>query len=50
LVALFFVVVTGFERSADPDLHVRFGLYWTLASGMGLSYGGFVRFLHRRDG
>lgn len=42
-----FLVVYGMQRSKVPGLEIRYGLYVTLAAGMGLSYGGFARFFSR---
>jgi hypothetical protein len=47
LLCVYFLVVIGLQRGTEDALQVRFGLYWTLASGMGLSYGGFARFSAR---
>jgi hypothetical protein len=41
--------VYGLQRSASPSLSIKFGLYVTLAAGMGLSYGGFARFWSRHE-
>jgi hypothetical protein len=43
-----FLVFYGLQRSVDNGLEIRFGLYFTLAMGMGLSYGGYARFRRRR--
>lgn len=43
----YFLVFYGMQRSTVPGLEIRFGLYVTLAAGMGLSYGGFARFFGR---
>lgn len=43
----YFLVVYGLQRDAVPGLEIRYGLYVTLAAGMGLSYGGFARFFAR---
>jgi hypothetical protein len=45
----FFLVLYGLQRSAETGLEIRYGLYVTLAAGMGLSYGGFARFWSRHD-
>jgi hypothetical protein len=45
----YLLVVYGFQRSAQTQLEIRFGLYVTLAAGMGLSYGGFSRFWSRHE-
>lgn len=47
LLCAYLLVTYGLQRSAVPGLQVRFGLYVTLAAGMGLSYGGFTRFFSR---
>jgi hypothetical protein len=44
----YFLVIYGLQRSAQTGLEIRFGLYVTLAAGMGLSYGGFARFFGRQ--
>lgn len=46
----YFLVIYGLQRSSDTGLEIRYGLYVTLAAGMGLSYGGFSRFWSRHDG
>jgi hypothetical protein len=46
---VYFLVVIILSRAPDWVVTPRIGLYWTLISGTGLSYGGFARFL-RRDG
>ena len=46
----YFLVIYGLQRSAETGLEIRYGLYVTLAAGMGLSYGGFSRFWSRHDG
>lgn len=48
LLCMYFLVGYGLQRGAVAGLEVRFGLYVTLAAGMGLSYGGFARFFSRR--
>ncbi len=40
----YLLVVYGLQRTVESQLQIRFGLYVTLAAGMGLSYGGFSRF------
>jgi hypothetical protein len=47
---VYFLVLLILGRSPDWGVKVHFGLYWTLLSGTGLSYGGFARFLRRDDG
>jgi hypothetical protein len=49
LLCAYFLVVYGLQRSAAPGLQIKFGLYVTLAAGMGLSYGGFARFWSRHE-
>lgn len=49
LLCAYFLVVYGLQRSSAPGLEIRFGLYVTLAAGMGLSYGGFARFWSRHE-
>jgi hypothetical protein len=44
----YFLVIYGMQRASVPGLEIRFGLYVTLAAGMGLSYGGFARFFGRQ--
>ncbi|MCC7110372.1 MAG: hypothetical protein IT382_13860 [Deltaproteobacteria bacterium] len=46
----YFLVIYGLQRSAETGLEIRYGLYVTLAAGMGLSYGGFSRFWSRHNG
>ena len=41
---MFFLVLYGLEKGPGHPVDVHFGLYWTLACGTGLSYGGFARF------
>ena len=50
LLCAYFLVVYGLQRSVAPGLQIKFGLYVTLAAGMGLSYGGFARFWGRHEG
>jgi hypothetical protein len=50
LLCAYFLVVYGLQRPAAPGLQIKFGLYITLAAGMGLSYGGFARFWSRHEG
>ncbi len=50
LFCAYFLVVFGLQRAAAPELQIKFGLYVTLAAGMGLSYGGFSRFWGRHGG
>ena len=50
LLCAYFLVIYGVQRSATTGLEIRFGLYVTLAAGMGLSYGGFARFWSRHEG
>lgn len=45
----YFLVVFGLQRSSSSGLEIRYGLYVTLAAGMGLSYGGFARFWSKHD-
>lgn len=49
LLCAYLLVVYGLQRNATTQLEVRFGLYVTLAAGMGLSYGGFSRFWSRHE-
>ena len=49
LLCAYFLVIYGVQRSVATGLEIRFGLYVTLAAGMGLSYGGFARFWSRHD-
>ena len=46
----YLLVIYGLQRSAETGLEIRYGLYVTLAAGMGLSYGGFSRFWSRQHG
>lgn len=46
----YLLVIYGLQRSAQTGLEIRYGLYVTLAAGMGLSYGGFSRFWSRHHG
>lgn len=39
----YLLLVYGFSKAPDWPVRVHFGLYWTLAAGTGLSYGGFAR-------
>ncbi len=50
ILCAYFLVIYGAQRSAATGLEIRFGLYVTLAAGMGLSYGGFARFWSRHEG
>lgn len=43
----YLLVAYGAQRATVPGLEIRYGLYVTLAAGMGLSYGGFARFFSR---
>jgi hypothetical protein len=45
----YLLVMYGLQRTAQTQLEIRFGLYVTLAAGMGLSYGGFSRFWSRHE-
>lgn len=45
----YYLVFFGMLKADVPDLQIRFGLYVTLAAGMGLSYGGFSRFLNGHE-
>jgi hypothetical protein len=45
----YFLLTYGLMRSPEWNIKIHFGLYWTLAWGLGLSYGGFARFLKRND-
>ena len=45
----YLLVVYGLQRTPQTQLEIRYGLYVTLAAGMGLSYGGFSRFWSRHD-
>lgn len=49
LLCAYFLFVYGLQRSVAPGLQIKFGLYVTLAAGMGLSYGGFARFWGRHE-
>ena len=49
LLCAYVLVVYGLQRSVAPGLQIKFGLYVTLAAGMGLSYGGFARFWSRHE-
>lgn len=44
LVAVLFLLYWGYQRTAAFPVVIRFGVYWTLAWGTGLSYGGLSRF------
>jgi hypothetical protein len=46
-VGAYFLLTYGLMRTPEYHIHIHFGLYWTLAWGLGLSYGGFARFLKR---
>lgn len=46
---VYFLVVIILSRAPDWVVTPRIGLYWTLISGTGLSYGGFARFLRRDE-
>lgn len=46
----YLLVIYGLQRSAETGLEIRYGLYVTLAAGMGLSYGGFSRFWSKHHG
>lgn len=49
LVGAYFVVLWGLQKDADANwwVELHFGLYWTLAAGTGLSYGGYRRFARK---
>lgn len=49
LLGIYFVVLWGLQKDADSNwwVELHFGLYWTLAAGTGLSYGGYRRFAKR---
>ena len=49
LLGAYFVVLWGLQKDADSNwwVELHFGLYWTLAAGTGLSYGGYRRFARR---
>jgi hypothetical protein len=44
LVGAYLLIAFGLQKSADWPVRFHVGLYWTLAAGTGLSYGGFARF------
>lgn len=45
----YLLVIYGLQRTPQTQLEIRYGLYVTLAAGMGLSYGGFSRFWSRHE-
>ncbi len=40
----YLLLLYGLSKTPDWPVQLHFGLYWTLVSGTGLSYGGFARF------
>lgn len=47
LLGAYLMLVFGLQKAPDWPVELHFGLYWTLAAGTGLSYGGYVRFSRR---
>jgi len=44
LAGAYFLLLIGLEKAPDWSVNIHFGVYWTLVSGTGVSYGGFARF------
>lgn len=44
----YLLLLYGVQKSADWPVQLHLGLYWTLVSGTGLSYGGYARFSDAR--
>jgi hypothetical protein len=40
----YLLLMWGAQKAPEHPISFHFGLYWTLACGTGVSYGGFARF------
>lgn len=46
-IGAFLVLAYGLQKTPEWPVNLHFGIYWTLAAGTGLSYGGLARFSTR---